>query len=71
MATNLEKLKSEIAEMGAEEFRRRAYSYIDHNTLFNAMCEQRRNNNECFDEPDCYTCIEKWLNEESEETNET
>ena len=55
MATNLEKLKAEIAEMSAEEF-------SDFEQDFN-MCAQISG---CRD-ADCRKCRVKWLHSESEE----
>ena len=57
MATNLEKIKAEIAQMSAEEF---AEFYLNAND----MCDRISS---CRTVGNCGTCMVKWLNEESEE----
>lgn len=60
MATNLEKLKSEIAKMSAEEFVQKMIYFLE--DMGEPYCHGG-----CPDNPPCDKCRVRWLNSESEE----
>ncbi len=62
MATNLEKLKDEIAEMDAFEF-----TLLMSGGLCNKIREERKKTGlDCW-QTNCCECVEGWLNEEAKE----
>lgn len=65
MATNLDKLKSEIAQMSAKEFAGEFMGNIKHQNSFTVACD--RTPSWVCKKSTCIDCAVKWLNESEDD----